>query len=75
MIGSDREYGINMYTLLHLKWVTNKVLLCNMGNSVQCYVAAWVGVELEGEWIQVYVGLSSYPPETIPRLLIGYTLI
>ena len=60
VIGRDREFGINMYTLLYLKWITNKVRLCNTGNSVQCYVAAWVGVELEGEWIQIYVGLSPF---------------
>ena len=30
----------HMYTLLYLKWITNKDLLCSTGNSVQCYVAA-----------------------------------
>ena len=33
-----REFGTNMYTLLYLKWITNKHLLCNMWNSAQCYV-------------------------------------
>ena len=30
-----REFGINMHTLLYLKWVTNKNLLYNTGNSAQ----------------------------------------
>ena len=33
-----RESGMDMYTLLYLKWITNKDLLHNTGNSVQCYV-------------------------------------
>ena len=53
-----REFGIDMYTLLYLKWITNKDLLCSTGNSAQCYVAAWMGVEFGGEWIHVYVWLS-----------------
>ena len=39
--GIVRECWTNMYTLLYLKWITNKVLLDSTGNSVQCYVAAW----------------------------------
>ena len=46
------------YTLLYLKWITNKDLLYSTGNSAQCYVAAWMGEEFEGERIQVYVQLS-----------------
>ena len=33
--GIDREFGINMYTLLYLKWITNKDLLYSTGNSAQ----------------------------------------
>ena len=55
-----REFGTNMYTLIHLKQVTNKVLLCSTGDSVQCYVAAWMGGEFGGEWIHVYVWLSPF---------------
>ena len=40
-----REFGIDMYTLLYLKQITNKDLLYTIGNSAQCYVAAWMGVE------------------------------
>ena len=28
------------------------------GNSAQCYVAAWMGWEIGGEWIHAYVWLS-----------------
>ena len=34
------EFGKVMYTLMYLKWVTNKDLLWSTGNSAQCYVAA-----------------------------------
>ena len=56
------------YTLLYLKWITNKDLLYSTGNSVQCYVAAWTGEEFEGERIQVYVQLS---PLTVHLKLIA----
>ena len=49
---------MDMYTLLYLKWITNKYLLYSTGNSAQCYVAAWIGGEFEAEWIHVYLWLS-----------------
>ena len=71
--GIVRKFGMDLCTLLYLKWITNKDLLDSTGNSAQCYVAAWMGGEFGGEWIQVHVWLS--PPETIPTLLIGCTPI
>ena len=38
--GIVRDFGKVMYTLLYLKWLTNKDLLYSTGNSAQCYVAA-----------------------------------
>jgi len=38
--GVAREFGIEMYTLLYLKWVTNKNLLYSTGNPAQYYVTA-----------------------------------
>ena len=32
------------------------------GRSAQCYVAAWMGGELGGQWIRAYVQLS---PSTV----------
>ena len=49
MRGSDREFGIDMHTLLYLNWITNKDLLYSTGNSAQSYMAAWMGREFRGE--------------------------
>ena len=35
-----RELGMVMYTLLYLKWITNKDRLYSTGNSARCHVAA-----------------------------------
>ena len=43
------EFGMGLYTLLYLKWITNKLLLYSIGNCAQCYVAAWMGGEFGGE--------------------------
>ena len=48
------------YTLLYLKWITSKDLLHSSWNSIQCYVAAWMGGESRGEGIHVYVCLSPF---------------
>ena len=37
--GMVRELGMDMYTLLYLKWIFNKDLLYSTWNSAQCYVA------------------------------------
>ena len=59
--GTVREFGIDMYTLLYLKRITNKDLLYSTGNCAQCYLAAWMGGESGGEWIvDVYVWLSRF---------------
>ena len=51
---------MDMYTLLCLKWVTNKDLLYSTGNSARCYMAAWMGGEFGREWINVYEWLSPF---------------
>ena len=38
--GIVREFGIDMYTLLYLQWITNKDLLYNTGDSAQYYVTS-----------------------------------
>ena len=53
--GMDGEFGTDKYTLLCLKWITNNDLLHSMGNSAQYYVATWIGGELGGEWIYMYM--------------------
>ena len=39
--GIVREFGMNMYTLLYLKWIIIRDLLYSPWNSAQCYVVAW----------------------------------
>ena len=58
--GIVREFGMDMNTLLHLKWITNRGLLNSTGDSAQCYAAAWMGGEFGGEWIHVYAWLNSF---------------
>ena len=48
-----REFGMDIYTVLYLKWITSKDLLYSTGNSARCYMAAWMGGEFVGEWIRV----------------------
>ena len=43
--GIVRAFGIDIYTLLYLKRITNNDLLYSTGNSAQGYVAAWMGGE------------------------------
>ena len=45
--GINQEFGINIYTLLYLKQITNKDLLCNTGNAVQCTIITWMGKKIE----------------------------
>ena len=63
-VGIVREFGIDMYTLLYLKWIANKDLLYSTGGSLQCYVAAWMGGEFVGDWKHVYVWLCCSPETT-----------
>ena len=56
--GIIMEFGMDMYTLLYLKWITNKDLLYSTWNSIQCYEAAW----MKGEFgVHVFVWLSPLP--------------
>ena len=78
MRARDREFGMGVYTLLYLKWITDKDPLYTIWNSAQCCMAAWIGGEFGAEWIHVYVWLSPFviiSPEIITTLLIGYTPI
>ena len=47
--GIVREFGMDIYMLLCLKWITNKDLLYGTWSSAQCYVASWIGKEFGGE--------------------------
>ena len=71
--GIVREFGMVMYTLLYLKWITNKDLPYSTGNSAPRYVAAWIGGEFGGRMYMT----DSLPcsSEIITTLLIAYTPI
>ena len=49
--GIVKDFGMVKYTLLYLKWITNKNLLYSIWDSAQCYVPAWIGGGLVGKWI------------------------
>ena len=68
------EFGIDMYTLLYLKWIIIKDLLYSRGKSADCYVTAWIGqVVWERRDTCIYMAESiCCPPEIITVLLIGY---
>ena len=58
--GIVREFGMDMYTVLYLKWITDKDLLYSTGNSAQCYVATWREGEFGGSWVRVCIWLSPF---------------
>ena len=70
-----RVLGMDMYTLLYLKWITNKDLPYSTGDSAQCHVAAWMGGGSWGRRDTCICMAKSFcwPPETITTLFIGYT--
>ena len=75
--GIVKDFGMVKYTLLYLKWITNKNLLYSIWDSAQCYVAACMG---GGFWEKtdtcIYMAESLYClPETITTLLTGYSPI
>ena len=49
--GINWEIGIDVYTLLYIKYITNKDLLCSTGNSTQYSVMTYMGKESKKEWI------------------------
>ena len=54
--GIVREFGMDMYTLLDLKWITNRDLLYSIWNSAQCYVAVWMRGEFgEDGYMYLYM--------------------
>ena len=72
--GTVKEFGMDMYTLLYLKRITNKDLLYSTGNSARYYVAAWMGGDTGREWIRGHVWLSRFTVKLkrFTTLLIDY---
>ena len=55
--GTVREFEMDMYTLLYLKWITNKDLLQHLELCSMLY-AAWRGGKFGGEHIHVSIWLG-----------------
>ena len=53
-------FGMDMDTVLYLKWITKKDLPYNTQNSAQCYMADQMGGEFGRQWVYVYVWLSPF---------------
>ena len=49
------EIGIDIYTLLYVKQITNKDPLQSTENSTQYHAMAYTGEESKEEWMYVYV--------------------
>ena len=45
--GINQEFGINKYTLLYIKYITNKDVLYSTGNYPQYFVLTYKGKEPE----------------------------
>ena len=77
------EFGIHMYILLYLKWITNEVLLYSTGVLLSVmWWPGWEGSLGENGDIYIYTHMYIYmaeslfcPLETITTLLIGYSPI
>ena len=54
------EIGIDIYTLLCIKRITNKNRLYSTGNSTQCPVVTQMGRKSKEEGIYVYVWLIHF---------------
>ena len=48
MLSEGTQPCVYMYTLLYLKWITNKDLLTVLPMELKCYRAAWMGGGLNG---------------------------
>jgi len=71
------EFGIDTYTLVHLKWLTNKDLLYSTWNSAQCLCGSLDERVVKGRMDTCICTAESLccPPETIKTMLISYTPI
>ena len=75
-----KDFGKVTYTLLYLKWITNRDLLYSTRNSAQHYVPAWMGRESgENGYMCMYVSQFCHClPETTTALLVSlpqYTML
>ena len=60
--GKNQELGINRYTLLYIKYISNKDLLYSTGNYIQYLVITYNGKESEN--VYIYVCICIYKTES-----------
>ena len=58
--GINWKSTTDTYTLLYIKQITNNNLLYSTGNSTQCSVMTYMGIESKKEWIYIYVQLIHF---------------
>ena len=57
-----RKFGMDVYSLWYLKWITGKHFLCSTWSSAQCYKAGWVEGKLgENEYTCMQAWSPSLP--------------
>ena len=52
---------MDMFTLPYLKWITNKDIQYSTWNSVQGYMAAWIGGYLRGDFATLWAVACEAP--------------
>ena len=58
--GMNWEVGIVICTLLYVKWIITRDVLCSTGNYAQYSVITCIGKESEREWMYEYVWLNHF---------------
>ena len=58
MEGINCKFGINIYTLLYIKYIGNKDLWYSTGNSTQYSLVTDMGKESDKEWIYIYIYIA-----------------
>ena len=61
--GMDWEFGVGICTLLHLKWINNKVLLYSTGNYIQSF-----GINHNGKYGKKEC-ISGFPDDSVVKNL------
>lgn len=56
---SNKSKDVSLYTLLHIKWISNKVLPRSTQNSAPCYVGARMGREF-GVHVHGYMYMDTW---------------
>ena len=56
--GSEGVWDGHVHTAIFK--MGNRDLLYSIWNSSQCYMAAWIGGEFGGEWMDTCIGMAEY---------------